>query len=140
MAKKAKCPTDLSHNTFVAKANVNMDWMVDEDGSYLDECCTLRDVVRYPSMDDEWTCRTCNAYAVFEEEGDPNDPSIISISWQESVIMSSIEACGIYPSREMMHRLMRDCKEKIEESIIEAGNSAIDAIIRLRLAEIAKGE
>jgi|19_taG_2_1085344.scaffolds.fasta_scaffold04570_6 hypothetical protein len=58
---KAKCPNDPNHKEFVTVAYVSEDWVVDENGDFIEvfennDTCILHE----PSADNIWYCNTCD--------------------------------------------------------------------------------
>ena len=62
---KAKCPTDPSHKRFTTVTHVTEDWVVDENGEYVESADSgVGEVVHGPDPDNTWTCNECGAEAV----------------------------------------------------------------------------
>jgi hypothetical protein len=59
---KAICPNDPTHNRFITVAHVAQDWIVDEDGDFIEEVETTETVAK-PDPGNCWTCETCGAEA-----------------------------------------------------------------------------
>ena len=59
---KKVCPNDPSHKTFITTAHEVHDWVVDEEGNFIEDkgCC---EVAANPHPDNIWTCATCGADA-----------------------------------------------------------------------------
>jgi len=62
---KAECPNNKDHKQFVTVAHVTEDWVVDENGDFLDvfdgnNCETTHG----PDPENIWTCLECGAEAV----------------------------------------------------------------------------
>lgn len=58
------CPTDPTHNRFIATAHVTEDWVVDSNGDFI-ELSTKSDcqVLHAPDEQDIWTCAFCGTEA-----------------------------------------------------------------------------
>lgn len=58
------CPTDPTHDRFIATAHVTEDWVVDHNGNFI-ELSTKSDcqVLHAPNADDIWTCAICGQEA-----------------------------------------------------------------------------
>lgn len=64
---KAVCPNNPEHATFVTVAYVSEDWLVDQDGTFLDVADGSEgEVLHKPDPDNIWTCTTCGAEAKVE--------------------------------------------------------------------------
>jgi len=64
---KATCPNNSEHCTFVTVAYVSQDWLVDENGDFLDEADgSAGEVLHKPDPDNIWTCAVCGAEAKVE--------------------------------------------------------------------------
>jgi hypothetical protein len=59
----ARCPKDPSHRTFLTTAHVMEEWLVDENGRFIEAEQTL-ETTRRPHPDNIWTCATCGHEAV----------------------------------------------------------------------------
>ena len=57
------CPNDPSHKQFLATVQVTQEWLVDEDGEYIETNYDCAQEETDPDDDDEWTCATCGALA-----------------------------------------------------------------------------
>lgn len=68
------CPNDPSHKRFIATVQITQEWIVDEDGEYIETNCEVTDDETDPDDDDEWTCATCGALADSEEDLLEEDP------------------------------------------------------------------
>jgi hypothetical protein len=65
---KATCPMDHMHATFTTVATVCEEWLVDENGNFLDKAKGGFDQVTHgPDRDNEWTCATCGTLATVED-------------------------------------------------------------------------
>ena len=62
---KAVCPNNPDHKEFITTAHVMDEWLVDENGDFLD---TLRNLetVHGPDPQNIWTCNECGARAVIK--------------------------------------------------------------------------
>lgn len=61
---KATCLKDPSHKEFVTVAHVTEDWIVDEEGHFIDVAPNSGSVTtRLPDPGNIWTCATCGAPA-----------------------------------------------------------------------------
>lgn len=63
---KARCPKNPEHKRFVTVAHVAEDWVVDEDGNFI-ESLGSTDIVAEPCKGNTWTCRVCDTEAVVED-------------------------------------------------------------------------
>lgn len=63
---KATCPKNPDHKKFVTTAHVMQDWVVDENGEFLEEMNPCVEVTHFPSHENVWTCCAdgCGALAV----------------------------------------------------------------------------
>jgi hypothetical protein len=59
---KAVCPNDPTHNRFITVAHVSQDWVVDEEGNFIEEVAT-QEVVARPDVGNSWTCKVCGVEA-----------------------------------------------------------------------------
>lgn len=59
---KAVCPDDPTHKRFVTVAHVVQDWVVDDEGHFIDEIETT-ETVHGPNPGNTWTCYECGAAA-----------------------------------------------------------------------------
>ena len=58
------CPTDPTHNRFIATAHVTEDWIVDGFGDFIELATTPPgEVVHRPDAEDIWTCAFCGTEA-----------------------------------------------------------------------------
>ena len=60
-----KCPR-CGNNKFYITAHVTQDWVVDENGNFLETYNDCIDVLHYPDDEDLWQCTECG----FEAEGE----------------------------------------------------------------------
>ena len=65
---KAKCPNNPDHKRFVTVVYVSEDWVVDENGEFIEvspnsEMCVLHN----PNPDNIWLCCKCAAEAEVEK-------------------------------------------------------------------------
>jgi len=75
---KAICPNNIEHKQFVTTAHVCQDWVVDENGDFLEEENSCVEVTHGPDADNIWTCKICGAEAVIEKDsGDENIEQVI---------------------------------------------------------------
>lgn len=65
---KARCPNNPEHLRFVTVAHVSQDWMVDQDGIFLDEVPGECEVVAKPDKGNTWTCVECGAEAIVTDD------------------------------------------------------------------------
>ena len=64
--RKAVCPNNPDHDTFIASAVVAELWVVDGRGEFLGEYRGSKVTMEKPSMENTWACKTCGAEAVFK--------------------------------------------------------------------------
>lgn len=64
---KARCPNDSEHKEFVTVAHVSEDWIVDDQGNFIQNLGSI-EIVAGPCKGNTWTCRKCNAEAVVTDE------------------------------------------------------------------------
>jgi hypothetical protein len=65
MAIKATCPKDPKHKTFITSVHIVEDWVVDEDGRFI-ESKGYVETAHGPDRHNTWTCATCDADAKVE--------------------------------------------------------------------------
>jgi len=66
MNKIAVCPNSKKHKKFVTVAHVAEDWLVDEQGNFLDVAQdNYHEVVADPDPANSWICAACGAEAKF---------------------------------------------------------------------------
>jgi len=58
----AQCPKDPTHKRFVTVAHVSEDWLVDEDGDFI-EVVGDGETSSKPDPGNIWTCHECGAEA-----------------------------------------------------------------------------
>lgn len=61
---KARCPNNTNHKRFITVAHVTEDWVVDENGVFLqvsDDTCG--ETTHGPNPDNFWECEECGAEA-----------------------------------------------------------------------------
>lgn len=63
----ARCLHDADHKRFVTTAHVMQEWVVDEQGNFLEEISTI-ETTHKPDPGNEWTCRECGTTAIVERE------------------------------------------------------------------------
>jgi len=59
---KATCPNNPNHKRFITVAHVSEDWIVDEEGNWLETLQSLETVAK-PNPGNSWTCAECKAEA-----------------------------------------------------------------------------
>jgi len=65
---KARCPKDPAHKEFVTVAHVTEDWVVDENGGFVEVFRPSESIVTHgPTVGNIWTCNKCGAEAVVED-------------------------------------------------------------------------
>jgi hypothetical protein len=64
---KATCPKNPDHNTFITVAHVTQDWLVSEDGAFLEVHGNEGDIVHGPNPGNSWTCSVCGTEAEVTE-------------------------------------------------------------------------
>lgn len=61
---KATCPKNPEHKKFITVAHVTEDWVVDENGDFVELYSgSETEVVANPHPDNTWTCAECGAEA-----------------------------------------------------------------------------
>lgn len=64
---KARCPRSPEHKRFVTVAHIAQDWIVDENGDFIEEVTGgCEETVHGPNPDNTWTCVACGAAAIVE--------------------------------------------------------------------------
>ena len=63
---KATCPNNKDHKQFVTVVHVTEDWVVDENGNFLEVFGEEGEVVHGPDTGNTWTCLECGAIAVVQ--------------------------------------------------------------------------
>ena len=63
---KAICPKNPDHKLFITVAHVMHDWVVDENGVFVEDIGAL-ETAHGPNLGNVWTCRTCGAEAKVEQ-------------------------------------------------------------------------
>jgi ribosomal protein S27E len=65
---KLICPNDKAHKRFCVTAHVTEDWIVDEQGDFLEtDCdCGLTQVIHRPDAQDYYTCAECGTEAIIK--------------------------------------------------------------------------
>lgn len=61
---KAICPNNETHKQFTTVAHVMQNWLVDDEGNWLE---TVEDSIETsfgPNKDNIWTCATCGSEAI----------------------------------------------------------------------------
>lgn len=63
-----RCPKDRTHKQFIATAHVTQDWIVNEEGDFLDLFSEDGNgtVTHYPDRHDLYQCADCNTEAIHE--------------------------------------------------------------------------
>lgn len=67
MTMKATCKNNPNHKKFVTVAHVAQDWIVDENGEYLDQDGNDLETVAKPDPGNTWTCYECGEEAEVTE-------------------------------------------------------------------------
>jgi hypothetical protein len=62
---KTFCPNNPKHKLFVTTAHVVEEWLVNENGDWLETLQTT-ETAHGPSPENTWTCYMCGATAEFE--------------------------------------------------------------------------
>lgn len=62
MKSKHICPK-CSSTRFITVAHVAQDWIVDQNGNFLEESITT-DTIAEPDDDNTWTCAKCGSVAI----------------------------------------------------------------------------
>ncbi len=60
---KVVCPNDANHKRFSVTAHITEEWIVDENGEFLDVTGNSGEVTHRPGKDDCFTCIECFALA-----------------------------------------------------------------------------
>ena len=60
---RARCPKDPNHKRFVTVVHMTEDWVVDENGDFLEVANSDGEVVHGPDPGHTWTCQECGADA-----------------------------------------------------------------------------
>lgn len=60
----AKCPIDRTHKQFQATAHVMEEWLVDENGDFVEVIETGMEVIHWPTPEDLWFCHNCGEEAI----------------------------------------------------------------------------
>ena len=63
---KARCLNNVAHKRFVTVAHVAEDWIVDENGNFIEALGLPHETVADPNPGNIWTCHECNAQAIVE--------------------------------------------------------------------------
>ena len=61
---KAVCPNNKDHKQFVTVAHIAQEWVVDENGNFLEVFNPCTDTVAPPDHGNIWECKTCGAEAI----------------------------------------------------------------------------
>ena len=62
----AICPTDPNHKEFITTAHEVHDWVVDENGDFLEDLgCS--ETAHKPNSGNIWTCKKCGAEAILND-------------------------------------------------------------------------
>lgn len=94
---KAICPNNIEHKQFVTTAHVCQDWVVDENGNFLEEENSCVEVTHGPDADNIWTCKICGAEAVVEKDGgDENIEQVICSTQIAEAIGDVLDVEGVY--------------------------------------------
>lgn len=94
---KAICPNNIEHKQFVTTAHVCQDWVVDENGNFLEEENGCVEVTHGPDVDNIWTCKICGAEAVIEKDsGDENIEQVICSTRIGEAIGEVLDVEGVY--------------------------------------------
>lgn len=64
---KAQCPKNPEHKEFITVAHVTEDWVVDENGEFLEVFDgSQSEIVAPPNPDNTWQCKVCGTEAEVE--------------------------------------------------------------------------
>jgi cytochrome oxidase Cu insertion factor (SCO1/SenC/PrrC family) len=61
---KATCPNNPEHKKFVTVAHISQDWVVDENGNFIEVYNECNETVAPPNPDNIWECNECGASAI----------------------------------------------------------------------------
>ena len=65
---KARCPHSTKHTRFIATAHIAEEWVVDENGEFIEKSKYPGEVTHKPCLgDDVWSCENCGAEVIFVE-------------------------------------------------------------------------
>lgn len=65
---KAICPKNEEHKQFITVAHVMQDWLVDEQGNWLETVDESLETSFPPNKDNLWTCAVCGAEAILHDK------------------------------------------------------------------------
>lgn len=63
---RATCPNNPEHKRFITVAHISQDWVVDEDGDFLEVHEECLETVASPDPGNTWTCKECGTEAKVE--------------------------------------------------------------------------
>ena len=64
---KARCPKNPDHKHFITVAHVTQDWVVDEEGNFVEVHSDEGETTHGPNPGNTWTCAECGAEAEVTE-------------------------------------------------------------------------
>lgn len=64
---KAVCPNNHEHKEFITVAHIAQDWVVDENGNFLEVAEECTETVASPNRENTWVCKICGAEATVAE-------------------------------------------------------------------------
>jgi hypothetical protein len=64
---KATCSWNAEHKKFITVAHVSQDWVVDEEGNFLEQYGSEGETVASPCSGNTWACYECGATAIVED-------------------------------------------------------------------------
>lgn len=64
---KRICPKNPNHKTFQTVAYISQDWLVDDDGNFIEISDTNGQVLHGPNHNNIWTCAECGCDETEEE-------------------------------------------------------------------------
>lgn len=65
---RARCPKSPDHKRFLTTAHVVEDWVVDENGDFLEKADEAIEVSAPPHPQNTWTCQECGAEAEVSDD------------------------------------------------------------------------
>ena len=65
---KMKCPANPDHKKFITVVHVSQDWVVDDQGNFIEIANDYGETVAGPNEGNTWTCKECGTEAVKVEE------------------------------------------------------------------------
>lgn len=64
---KAVCPNNREHDRFITTAQVKQDWIVDENGNFIETSDNCSDILEHPTKYNIWICEECGVEANVED-------------------------------------------------------------------------